>query len=311
VYVVVTGVAGFIGSNLAEALVADGHRVVGIDCFTDYYDISRKRRNIVSLEAHPEFTLREAEIGAFPLEPVLEGADVVFHQAGQPGVRSSFGTGFASYCTHNVLATQYLLEAAKTVGTPKLVFASSSSVYGDSPAYPTSELDLPRPFSPYGVTKLAAEHLCSLYARNWGLPAVSLRYFSVYGPRQRPDMAIQKMIEATVAGRTFPLHGDGSQVRDFTYVGDVVRANLAAAKADVEPGTVVNIAGGSRVTMGEVAELVGSALGQPVALERLPAQAGDVRRTGADRSLARELLGWEPEVGLAEGISRQVTAVAG
>jgi len=306
--VIVTGVAGFIGSHLAEALIGSGHRVLGIDCFTDYYDVSRKRQNVVSLLGRPEFELLEADLAHLALEPVLEGASAVFHQAGQPGVRDSFGAGFASYCDHNVLSSQRLLEAAKNVGVPKLVYASSSSVYGNCPSYPTSERDLPRPLSPYGVTKLAAEHLCVLYAHNWGLPTVSLRYFSVYGPRQRPDMAIQKMIEAAVAGRPFPLYGDGSQVRDFTYVGDVVRANLTAAVADVEPGTVLNIAGGSHVTVRQVAEMVGSALGRAVVFEHLPAQAGDVHETRGDCRFVRELLGWAPEVTLEQGLVRQVEA---
>jgi UDP-glucuronate 4-epimerase len=308
-YVVVTGVAGFIGSHLAEALVAEGHRVAGIDCFTDYYDIARKRGNVARLAGQVGFELIEADLGQMALEPVLLGAGTVFHQAAQPGARDSFGAGFASYCAHNVLATQRLLEAAKNVRTPKLVYASSSSVYGNAPSHPTSERELPRPLSPYGVTKLAAEHLCALYARTWGLPTISLRYFSVYGPRQRPDMAIQKMIEATVAGRPFPLYGDGLQVRDFTYVADVVRANLAAAAADAEPGTVVNIAGGSRVTIREVAEMAGSALGCHVMIEHLPPQPGDVRQTGGDRSLAQDLLGWQPQVGLTEGLAHQVQAV--
>jgi UDP-glucuronate 4-epimerase len=308
-YVVVSGVAGFIGSHLAEALIAEGHRVAGIDCFTDYYDVARKRENVGRLAGQAGFELIAADLGEMMLEPVLQGAGAVFHLAAQPGARDSFGAGFATYCARNVLATQHLLEAAKNVRTPKLVYASSSSVYGNAPSYPTSERNLPKPLSPYGMTKLAAEHLCALYGRNWGLPTISLRYFSVYGPRQRPDMAIQKMIESTVAGRPFPLYGDGLQVRDFTYVADVVRANLAAAAADTEPGTVVNIAGGSRVTIREVAEMTGSALGRHVIFEHLPAQPGDVQQTGGDRSLAQNLLGWQPEVDLAEGLTQQVQAV--
>src|SRR5437588_1336496 len=210
---VVTGVAGFIGSHLAEALVGRGHRVTGVDCFTPFYDPARKRENLATLVDDAGFDLVEGDICALDLAPVLDGADVVFHQAAQPGVRLSWSTSFAVYEQCNVLATQRLLEAARLAGVGRIVYASSSSVYGNAARYPTSEDALPRPHSPYGVTKLAAEHLCALYGANWGLHTVSLRYFSVYGPRQRPDMALHRLVEAALGGDPFPLYGAGGQVR--------------------------------------------------------------------------------------------------
>jgi nucleoside-diphosphate-sugar epimerase len=303
---VVTGAAGFIGSHLSEALCAAGHEVLGIDCLTDYYDPAEKRRNLLSVSTWPGFEFEEADLRTVDLEPLIEEATVVFHQAGQPGVRKSWSTGFNDYCEHNVKATQRLLEAAKAVATPRVVYASSSSVYGNAPTYPTVETDLPRPFSPYGVTKLAAEHLCGLYAANWGLSTVSLRYFTVYGPRQRPDMAMRRLADAAVAGTPFSLFGDGRQVRDFTYVADVVAANLAAGFADVAPGTVVNVAGGSNAVMADVIRLIGELAGSPILLERSGSEAGDVQRTGGSTERAHQLLGWEPRVSLEDGLAAQV-----
>ena len=304
--VVVTGAAGFVGSHLSEALCDEGHTVLGIDCLTDYYDPSEKRRNLRSLAERPGFTFAESDLRSADLSSLLDGAAVVFHQAGQPGVRKSWSTGFNDYAEHNIKATQRLLEAAKAVKTPRFVYASSSSVYGNALTYPVVESDLPMPFSPYGVTKLAAEHLCGLYAANWGVPTVSLRYFTVYGPRQRPDMAMRRLADAAVFGSPFSLFGDGRQVRDFTFVSDVVRANLAAWTADVPPGTVVNIAGGSNAEMADVIRIIGELAGSPVLLETAPKEAGDVRRTGGSIERAQTLLGWQPEVTLREGLAAQV-----
>jgi len=298
---VVTGVAGFVGSHLADALVARGDQVVGVDCFTPYYDPVAKRANVPEGVRLVEVDLRDAD-----LAPILAGADVVFHQAAQPGVRLSWSSGFVEYASHNVLATQRLLEAAVEAGGPRVVYASSSSVYGQAASYPTSEDDLPRPHSPYGVTKLAAEHLCGLYAANWGLPTVSLRYFTVYGPRQRPDMAMHRLCESALTGAAFPLFGDGSARRDFTFVADVVAANLAAAAVAVEPGTVVNVAGGGDTSMTELIDLVGEVVGRPVVVDRRPGQPGDVDRTGGTIDRARALLGWSPAVGLPAGVAAQV-----
>src|SRR5437879_4946163 len=227
----VTGAAGFVGSHLAEALLARGDTVVGVDCFTPYYDRSDKEQNIAAAVACAGFELVEADLRAADIEALLDGVDAVFHQAAQAGVRLSWSDGFADYVGHNVLATQRLLEAVQRARpAARVVYASSSSVYGNQPRYPTREDDLPKPFSPYGVTKLAAEHLCLLYADNWGVSTMSLRYFTVFGPRQRPDMSIHRLCEAAIHGVAFPCYGDGSQVREFTFVDDIVRGNLLAAE---------------------------------------------------------------------------------
>jgi nucleoside-diphosphate-sugar epimerase len=301
----VTGVAGFIGSTLAEALMARGDHVLGVDCFTPYYDRATKDANLATLRQSDRFELIEADLRSDDVEPLVDGVDVVFHQAAQPGVRLSWSEGFADYVGHNVLATQRLLEAVKATSSAKVVYASSSSVYGNAPAYPTTEDALPRPHSPYGVTKLAAEHLCNLYAANWGVPTVSLRYFTVYGPRQRPDMAFHRLLEAALSGRAFPLYGDGSAIRDFTFVGDAVRANLAAVDHDTPPGTVVNVAGGSSIAMVDLLELAGDVVGGPVAIEQLPNQPGDVARTGGTIDRAQRVLGWEPTTDLRTGLTAQ------
>lgn len=302
----VTGVAGFIGSQLADALLAAGEDVVGVDSFTPYYDREIKEANLAAAREHTRFRFVEADLRDGDLTGLLDGVGVIYHQAAQPGVRLSWSDGFATYDACNVLATQRLLEAARTCGTERFVYASSSSVYGNADRYPVTEADLPRPHSPYGVTKLAGEHLCGLYAANHGLSTVSLRYFTVYGPRQRPDMAFHRLIESALDQRPFPLYGDGSHVRDFTYVGDVVAANVAAAGADVSPGTVVNVCGGGSTVLRDVVHAVGDAVGAPVPIEQHPEQAGDVQRTGGSGVAARELLGWEPRTTLADGIAAQV-----
>jgi nucleoside-diphosphate-sugar epimerase len=303
--VVVTGAAGFIGSHLVEAAARAGHTVVGIDAVTPYYDVAVKRRHLEHLGRLPGFTFVEADLRTADLVPLLDGADVVYHEAGQPGVRLSWSDGFPDYVGHNVSATQRLLEAVRLTRPGRLVYASSSSVYGNAARYPTSESDLPRPHSPYGVTKLAAEHLCALYADNWGVPAVSLRYFTVYGPRQRPDMGMHRFIDAAASGRALPLFGDGEQVRDFTFVSDVVAANLAAGSADLAPGTVLNVAGGGSISVNELLALLGKVAGADLEIERLPDQPGDVRATGGSIDLARRLLGWEPTVEVADGLAAQ------
>jgi nucleoside-diphosphate-sugar epimerase len=301
----VTGAAGFVGSTLSQRLATDGHEVVALDSLTPYYDESQKRANLDAVAATPGCTVVVDDLRTLELAGTLDGIDVVFHQAGQPGVRASWDAGFASYVEQNILVTQRLLEAAKGTSLSRFVFASSSSVYGDAQRYPTLEDDLPRPQSPYGVTKLAAEHLAGVYARNFGVPTVSLRYFTVYGPRQRPDMAMHRLFEAALDGRPFPMFGDGSQIRDFTFVEDVVAANVAAATADVAPGTVVNVCGGSATTLLEVTRIVGDVIGREVILDRRPAEPGDVFRTGGSGERAAELLGWHPRLDVAEGLRRQ------
>ncbi|MGZ4676973.1 MAG: NAD-dependent epimerase/dehydratase family protein [Acidimicrobiia bacterium] len=302
----VTGAAGFVGSHLVDALLERGDAVVGIDSFTPYYDPETKRRNLDAASATSAFSLVEADLREADLMGVLDGVDTIFHQAAQPGVRLSWSSGFSEYASHNVLATQRLLEAARDAGVRRVVYASSSSVYGNQQRYPTIETDLPRPYSPYGVTKLAAEHLCGLYTENWGLPTVALRYFTVFGPRQRPDMSIHRLCEAVLTGDAFPRFGDGRQVREFTYVADIVAANLAAADADVEPGTVMNIAGGGEIELNDLIAMVGDLAGTEVVVEDHPAQAGDARRNGGATGRAYELLGWQPVVGLRDGIAAQL-----
>jgi len=304
--VVVTGAGGFVGSNLVDTLLARGDTVVGIDCFTPYYDPDTKRQNLARALDHDAFTLVDVDLREADLLPLVEGVDTVFHQAAQPGVRLSWSDGFGEYASHNVLATQRLLEAAQSAEVRRVVYASSSSVYGNQDRYPTVETDLPRPYSPYGVTKLAAEHLCNLYAENWGLDTISLRYFTVFGPRQRPDMSIHRLCEAALTGASFPRFGDGRQVREFTYVADIVAANLCAADANVAAGTVVNIAGGGEIELNDLIATVAELAGTELEIENHPAQAGDARRNGGTTDRAHAQLGWAPEVGLREGIAAQL-----
>ncbi len=305
----VTGAAGFIGSRLSRALVDDGWSVTGVDCFTDYYARPLKEANIAELRLSAGFSLVEDDLSRMHLPglvELLEGVDVVFHQAAQAGVRDSWGSGFASYVQHNVAATQHLLEAALRSDVTRFVHASSSSVYGNAQRYPTREHDRTRPHSPYGVTKLAAENLVNAYARNFGLSTVALRYHTVYGPGQRPDMAINRLIGAALGGAPFPLFAAGQFVRDFTYVDDICRANLRSATMDVPPGTVLNLAGGESTSMRALIERVGRLVGLPVPVEEHPGQAGDVPRTDADWSAAERLLGWRPQTGLEDGLLAQI-----
>ena len=304
--VIVTGAAGFIGSTLVERLLAEGHDVVGVDSFTDYYDLSLKRANVAAALGHERFRLVEADLVTADLDALFDGVDVVWHLAGQPGVRLSWSDGFDLYTTRNITATQRVLEAARNAGVGRVVYASSSSVYGNAERYPTVETDRPEPYSPYGVTKLAGEHLCVLYAANWGLSTVSLRYFTVYGPRQRPDMAHHRLINAAIDQTPFPLFGDGSQERSFTYVDDIVDATYRAGIVpDVAPGTVLNVAGQFSCSLAELIDMVGAAVGQPVPLDRRPSQPGDAQKTGGDTTAIERVLGWTAQVSLEEGIAAQ------
>lgn len=300
-----TGVAGFIGSHLAERLMVEGHTVVGVDALTDYYDPERKRANLAAIEGDG-LDIVEGDLNRLDLDPLLKGVDAVFHLAGQPGVRSSWGESFSVYLDQNVQATQRLLEACRGSSIERFVYASSSSIYGDAERFPTREEDLPAPISPYGVTKLAGEHLSRLYFRAYGLPTVTLRYFTIYGPRQRPDMAFHRFIVAALEGKSVPLFGDGEQVRDFTYVGDIAAATRAAAERG-QAGACYNVAGGTQTSILEVLETIGELTGRPIELDRRDPVAGDARRTGADTSKACEELGYEPSVDLREGLSRQVS----
>jgi UDP-glucuronate 4-epimerase len=292
----VTGVAGFIGSHLAEALQEAGHDVVGIDCFTDYYDPGLKEENARGLD------LLRLDLADDDLRGPLDGVDGVFHLAGQPGVRASF-RDFAAYLSRNVLATQRVFEAAAAAGI-RVVFASSSSVYGDAERYPTPEDVVPAPISPYGITKLACENLERAYVKSVGLDAVTLRYFTVYGPRQRPDMAFTRIVTALAEGRPFELYGDGSVSRGFTYVADAVRAT-AIAMEHAPAGAVYNVGGGTEASVREAIALCERIAGRPLEVRVLPVAAGDPRRTAADTTRIRADLGWEPRVGLEEGLQAQ------
>jgi UDP-glucuronate 4-epimerase len=303
--VLVTGCAGFIGSHLSERLVAEGRQVVGVDCFTNYYARERKERNIAQLREEASFALIEADLATAPLDGLLEGVDTVFHLAAQAGVRGSFGESFRDYVAANVLATQRLLEQAAKTPVSAFVYASSSSVYGDAPAYPTGEDSTRRPVSPYGMTKVATEELAAVYRRCFGVPVVGLRYFTAYGPRQRPDMAFWRFLRCALDARPLPLNGDGSQVRDFTFIDDVVVATLAAARLG-RKGAVYNVGGGNPVQMIDAIRLIGDLVGRQVEIARMPAPLGDPRRTGCDPSRARAELGFGPRTSLRDGLAAQL-----
>ena len=300
----VTGVAGFIGSHLSAALLDSGASVTGIDCFTDYYPRPLKEANLATVKERPGFTFIEAALQDIDLKPVLAGVTHVFHQAAQAGVRKSWGRDFDIYTRNNIEATQRLLESMVGLPIQKYVYASSSSVYGDNVPLPMREDTYLQPLSPYGVSKLAAEHLGQLYWANHGVPAVSLRYFTVYGPRQRPDMGFQRFLTAVRDGKPITVYGDGEQTRDFTFVGDIVAANLAAAERG-RPGSVYNIGGGSRVTLNHVLELIGKVTGRKVTIQREPDQKGDMRHTYADTAAARRDLAFNPKVSLENGLDQQ------
>lgn len=300
----VTGAAGFIGSHLTAGLLDRGAEVMGLDCFTDYYPRAIKEANLDHNRRRDGFQFIETRIQDADLASLLDGVTHVFHLAAQAGVRKSWGRDFNTYTENNVEASQQLLEAC--VGRPlhRFVYASSSSLYGDNVAIPMREDALPQPVSPYGVTKLAAEQLCYLYQVNYGVPTTSLRYFTVYGPRQRPDMAFHRFIRAALAGQPITLYGDGEQTRDFTFVADAVAGTVAAGDRGV-PGRAYNLGGGSRVTVNHVLEIIGRVTGQPLTIRREPAQKGDMRDTYADTSLAKADLGFAPRVSLEEGIEAE------
>jgi UDP-glucose 4-epimerase len=300
----VTGAAGFIGSHLTESLLADGHEVTGLDAFVDYYPRAVKEKNLAPARDHRAFRFVEGRVQDADLGPLLEGCEHVFHLAAQAGVRASWGRDFAQYTDHNVLATQRLLEAALEAGRPRVIYASSSSVYGDSKALPLREDSPCHPVSPYGVTKLAAEHLVNLYERNHGLPVVSLRFFTVYGPRQRPDMAFHRFLKAARDAEPIRVFGDGQQTRDFTFVADIVRAARAAASSG-RPGQVYNVGGGETVALNAVLATIEGITGRKFDVRREAAQKGDMRDTSADTSAAARDLGFRSTVALTEGLRRE------
>ena len=302
---VVTGVAGFIGSHLAERLIGEGHKVVGIDCFTDYYPRSIKESNLDNLLTLPGFSFIEGNLLDLNLPDLLDGTQNIFHQAAQAGVRSSWGTEFEVYTTLNLVATQRLLEACKKLTIEKFIYASSSSVYGDSDDLPLREDGVLRPVSPYGVTKLAGEHLCTSYWKNYNIPTIALRYFTVYGPRQRPDMAFHKFMGALVHDKDIEIYGDGLQTRDFTFISDAVEGNLLAMKEATQVGEVFNIGGGSRVTVNDVLDTLQKITMKNSRIVYQGVQKGDVKHTLAETLKARNTLGYSPQVDLKTGLAQQ------
>jgi len=303
----VTGCAGFIGSTLTDSLLADGCEIVGVDAFTDYYDRAAKEAALSDARDRSSFTLLEHDLATGPLPAdALEGLDGVFHMAARPGVRASWGAGFEAYVSDNILATHAVADAAGARGL-RLVFASSSSIYGDALAYPTPEDTPPSPISPYGVTKLACEHLLNAHARDSGLEHVALRYFTVYGPRQRPDMAFTRLVAALVSGSEFEIYGDGSQSRDFTFVADAVAATIAAMR-DAPVGATYNVGGGSEAALRDVVALVEQLAGRPLNIRYGERAAGDVKRTLADTARIRAELKWEPRTDLRAGLAAQLDA---
>jgi UDP-glucose 4-epimerase len=302
--IVVTGAAGFIGSWLSEALLAREHEVVGIDCLTDYYPPEIKRRNLGASLESARFSFLEQDLLALDLRELLKECDVVFHQAAQAGVRASWGDSFKIYIDNNILATQRLLEAAKSAKLKKIVFASSSSVYGNAEKIPVAEGDPLHPLSPYGVTKLAAENLCHLYHKNFGLPVVSLRYFTVFGPRQRPDMAFHKFIKAILRNEPLPIFGTGEQTRDFTYIEDAIQANLLAMEKG-QNGAVYNIGGGARISLNHAIAALEEITGKKAVRNQSGIQKGDVLHTWADTALAQKELGFQPQFDFREGLKRE------
>lgn len=301
----VTGVAGFIGSHVAERLVGEGYAVTGVDCFTDYYPEDVKRQNVKNLLQSADFRFIQQDIIDLDLPEELRDVAFVLHFAAQAGVRSSWGQSFESYVRNNILATQRLLEACKANTPQKFVFASSSSVYGDTDDLPMKETSVPRPISPYGVSKLAAEHLCYLYWKSFNVPVGSLRYFTVYGPRQRPDMAFHKFIKAMLKQESLVVYGNGRQTRDFTYISDVVEATLLAMKSNTV-GEVYNIGGGAGTELNSVIGLLEEIIGQKASITFEEPQKGDVRHTIADIGKARQMLGYDPRTPLFEGLAEQV-----
>jgi nucleoside-diphosphate-sugar epimerase len=302
----VTGAGGFIGSSLCDALLDEGHEVIGVDCFLDYYPRHIKERNLSVAREFDRFTFTEADLVHADLPVLLQGAEVVFHLAAQPGVRASWGNTFDRYSDNNVLATQRLLEACRATLPRRLVYASSSSVYGNPDRLPVKESDETHPVSPYGVTKLAGEHLCRLYYANYQVPAVCLRYFTVYGPRQRPDMAFHRFIRSGLRRQPIEVFGDGNQTRDFTYIADVVQVTRDAAESGV-PGAVYNVGGGARWALRDILGAIERVLDTSLEIENRPAAAGDVRDTYADTTDARRDLQFAPKTAVEQGLRNEAS----
>jgi nucleoside-diphosphate-sugar epimerase len=305
-HVLVTGAAGFIGSHLAEALLLSGSAVRGVDCFNDNYGRPQKLRNLRHLTDWDGFEFVPLDLAGGSLRDLIDDRELVYHLAAEPGVRSSWGGRYEQYLRNNVLATQHLLEAVRESPAIRFVYASSSSVYGDPQVRPTPESEILRPRSPYGQTKAAMEHLCELYHHSFGIDVVGLRYFTVYGPRQRPDMAFHRICSAALDQRPFVVFGDGQQTRDFSYVEDIVAATLDAAHSELNGERIINVGGGSPASLAKAIELVQELSGRRLEVRHVATEHGDVRDTSADTSLARTLLGFDPQVSLAAGLQRQL-----
>lgn len=304
--VIVTGVAGFIGSHLTEKLLSKGYRVIGIDSFLNNYPRSFKEKNISNFLNHTNFTFINKNIINLSLKELLTNVDYIFHQAAQAGVRASWGKNFKSYNDNNILCTQKLLESVKESNIKKFIYASSSSVYGDTDKFPMKEKDKVNPVSPYGVSKLAGENLCYLYWKNYNIPVISLRYFTVFGERQRPDMAFHIFIKSILQNKPLIIYGDGKQSRNFTHVDDIVKANLLATKSDVE-GEIFNIGGdGKRITINDTISLMENIIGKKADKKYRRIAKGDVRHTAADCNKAKKLLRYNPNVDFKEGLIREI-----
>jgi len=300
---IVTGVAGFIGSSLAQTLLEKGEEVVGIDCFLDYYPREIKEKNLITLRDFSAFTFIEKNINDLDFIKILPGVNGIYHQAAQAGVRSSWGNNFEIYTNNNILATQRILEAVKGQSI-RVVYASSSSIYGETQKIPMQEEDKPCPVSPNGVSKLAGEYLCYLYYKNFGVPTISLRYFTVYGPRQRPDMAFHRFIKAICNSGKIELYGDGEQTRDFTFIRDAVEANILAMEKGT-PGMVYNIGGGANVSVNHIITKMEQILDKKAMINRMERQKGDVSHTYADTTRARKELGFVPKTSLDQGLAQE------
>jgi nucleoside-diphosphate-sugar epimerase len=301
----VTGAAGFIGSSLCERLLADGHKIVAVDCFTDYYDINLKKQNCAGFRDDPSCEFLEDDINNLDLDKLIKDQDGIYHLAAQAGVRASWGKSFDHYVHHNIQATQKLLEALKENGGPRMVYASSSSVYGDTDVLPAKETNRTRPRSPYGVSKLSCEALADLYLANFGVDAIGLRYFTVYGPRQRPDMAFHIFIKALLSGEKIVVYGDGKQSRDFTFIKDIVEGTIRCLERG-QKGKVYNIGGGHRTELLETIEILAKLCGVKPDIVFQQTQKGDVRDTSADTSMLKNDTGFKPETKLEDGLQAEV-----
>ena len=306
---IVTGVAGFIGSHLAEKLLEKNFRVIGIDCYTNYYSKKIKKENLENCFKNKNFTFLEKDIIHLDLEPILKKSNYLFHEAAQPGVRKSWGVEFKIYVRNNILTTQKILESAKKVNSlEKIIMASSSSVYGNQKGIMTEQKTMPNPVSPYGVTKYAAESLGNTYAENYNLPVISLRYFTVYGPRQRPDMAFSRFILAALYNKSIVVYGDGNQTRDFTYVSDIIDANMSCIENNVD-SEIINVGGGHVISINKILNILSEKIDKPIDIQYIKKQSGDVEHTRANIGKASKLLKYKPQIIVNEGLDYQIESV--